>query len=543
MDLIPVRMLTQYTYCPRLGYMEWVQKEFEVSSDVAEGTYQHRNVDVVSGTKKMAEKDAETIHARSVYLSDENLGLIAKTDLIEIKGEKATPVEYKKGRVPDIPGGVYDSTLVQVCAQGLLLRAHGYESNGGVVYYVASKRRVHVPFDDVAIAKTLQHVHDMKEMIKNNAIPPPLVNSPKCPRCSLVGICMPDEVNILSKRIPADSVRRMYPIRVDTVPVYVQEQGAYVSQSGETLVVKTKNGAKRNIRLIDVSDVTLYGNIQITTQAVRTLCDRGIPVCYLSYGGRFIGITDGQYSKNVDLRIRQFRAYEDKAASLKIAKSVVRGKIKNSMVLLRRNHKSTPTVLGELATLADRCVNCRDYNVLLGIEGLAAKLYFSDFNGMLKKDTEFNFKNRNRRPPRDPINAMLSWLYMMLVRQMSISIRRVGLDLYLGYLHTPHHGRPALALDMMEEFRSIVCDSVCINMVNTEAIKESDFVTTPFGVNMTDGGRRRVIKSFESRMDATIRHPLLKYSVSYRRILEVQARLLARYLQGEIPEYIPFRTR
>lgn len=543
MDLIPVRMLTQYTYCPRLGYLEWVQQEFETSADVVEGTYQHRNVDVASGTKKMAEKDAETIHARSVYLSDVNLGLVAKTDLIEIEGGKATPVEYKKGRVPDIPGKVYDSTLVQVCAQGLLLRAHGYESNVGVVYYVASKRRVHVPFDDVAIAKTLQCVHDMKEMIKDNTIPPPLVNSPKCPRCSLVGICMPDEVNILSKRIPADSVRRMYPIRTDTIPVYVQEQGAYVSLTGEMLKVKTRNGEKRNIRLLDVSDVTLYGNIQITTQAVRTLCDRGIPVCYLSYGGRFIGITDGQHSKNVDLRIRQFAAYQDKAASLKIAKSIVRGKIRNSRVLLRRNHKLTPTVLDELATLADRCVTCKEYNVLLGIEGLAAKLYFSEFDAMLKRDTEFDFKNRNRRPPRDPINAMLSWLYMMLVRQMSIAIRRVGLDLYLGYLHTPHHGRPALALDMMEEFRSIVCDSVCINMVNTEAIKESDFITTPFGVNLTDNGRKRVIKSFESRMDDTIRHPVLKYSVSYRRILEIQVRLLARYLQNEIPEYIPFRTR
>lgn len=543
MDLIPVRMLTQYTYCPRLGYLEYVQQEFETSVDVEEGTYQHRRVDVQSGTKKMTEESTETIHARSVYLSDTNLGLVAKTDLIEINGKKATPVEYKKGRVPDIPGKVYDSTLVQICAQGLLLRAHGYESDAGVVYYVASKRRIQVPFDDIAIAKTLQHIHDMQEMIKDNKIPPPLVDSPKCPRCSLVGICMPDEINILSKRILPDSVRRMYPIRADTIPLYIQEQGAYVSLSGETLQVKTRNGAKHNIRLLDLSDVILRGNIQITTQAVRTLCDRGIPVCYLSYGDRFIGITDGQYSKNVDLRIRQFRAYQNKAASLKIAKSIVWGKIKNSMVLLRRNHKSTPVVLDELSTLAGRCVTCKKYSVLLGIEGLAAKLYFSEFQGMLQKDTAFDFKNRNRRPPRDPINAMLSFLYMMLVRQMSIVIRRVGLDLYLGYLHTPHHGRPALALDMMEEFRSIVCDSVCISMINTAAIKESDFITTPFGVNLTDNGRKRVIKSFETRMDSTIRHPVLKYSVSYRRILEVQVRLLARYLQDEIPEYIPFRTR
>ena len=544
--LIPVRMLTQFAYCNRLGYMEWVQGEFETSVDVEEGALQHRRVDEPSGQRKMKDGGDGPIHARSVMVSDDTLGLVAKADLLEMQGKTATPVEYKRGAVPDVPGGVRESTMIQVCAQGLLLRANGYECAEGVVYYAGSKRRVTVPLDDLAVAKTLQSIYDMKEMIKNNTIPPPLVDSPKCPRCSLVGICLPDETNALSDggEVGADSVRRMYPVRVDTVPVYVQNQGAYVSVTGELLRIKSPDGSIRKVRLMDVSDLTLYGNIQVTTQAVRKLCERGIPVCYLSYGGRFVGRTSGRTSRNVDLRIRQHQAYGSKTATMRIARAIVRGKIKNGVVMLRRNHASPPSpVLEEMDGLAEKCRTVRRYDALLGMEGLAARLYFSEFAGMLKGDERFDFRDRNRRPPKDPVNAILSFVYMMLSRQAEITVGTVGMDPYLGFLHTPHHGRPSLALDLMEEFRPIIGDSVCVSLVNNGMIRRSDFIRTPFGVAMTDGGRRRVIMAFESRMDETVRHRLLGYSASYRRILETQARLLARHLMGEIPEYPPFRVR
>ena len=536
MEQIPVRMLTQFVYCNRLGYLEWVQKEFESSADVAEGQLAHRNVD------KETVQDA--IHARSVMLSDDNLGLVAKIDLLEVDGGAATPIEYKKGQIPDVPGNVYESTAAQLCAQGLLLRANGYKCDAGVVYYVESKRRVTVRFGDILVAKTLQAMHDMRKMSQNNEMPPPLVDSPKCPRCSLVGICLPDETNALSGGVRADSVRRLYPMRRDSVPVYVQEQGAYVSVSGDTILVKSKSGQKQKIRIIDVSDLTLYGNVQITTQAVRRLCEEGIPVCYLSYGGRFVGMSNGRTSRNVDLRIRQYRTYEDKDATLAIARSMVYGKIRNSMAVLRRNHASPPqNTLAEMGRMAEGCRSIGEYDTLLGMEGIAAKLYFAEFSGMIKKETKFDFKRRNRRPPKDPVNAVLSFCYMMLVRQAEITVGVVGMDPYLGFLHTPHHGRPSLALDLIEEFRPIVADSVCLNLVNNGIIKRSDFVVNKFGVAMNDAGRRKVIKAFESRMDESIQHRLLGYAASYRRIMETQARLLARHIMGEIPEYPPFRVR
>ena len=367
------------------------------------------------------------------------------------------PVEYKKGTIPDVPGNIYDSTLMQVCAQGLLLRANGYRCTTGIVYYAASKRRVEVPLDDISVAKTLQAIYDMKAMVRDNIIPPPLSDGPKCPRCSLVGICLPDETNALrdadldkTGTVRTDAVRRLYPMKLDSKPVYVHEQGACVSISGNTLKVKSKDGQTQNIRLIDVSGLTIYGTIQVTTQAVRRLCEEAIPVSYLSYGGRFVGATSGHASRNIDLRIRQHRTCESRMALVRIARSMVRGKILNCIALLRRNHTSNPDkALAKMSDMAERCKTCRRYGTLLGIEGMVAKVYFGQFGGMLKRDAQFDFTKRNRRPPRDPVNTMLSYLYMLLSRQAQITVSMMGFDPYLGFLHTPHHGRPALALDIM----------------------------------------------------------------------------------------------
>ena len=174
-------MLVQFVYCNRLAYMEWVQGEFASNAYVADGRYQHRNVDKVAGRKKLQKDTEETIHASSVTLSDAGLGLIAKIDRMEKTGRVATPVEYKRGKTPNTSTKWYDSNMVQVCAQALLLRANGYECTKGILYYVASKERVEIAFTDEMIVMTLQAVSDMKGMAAGGTIPPPLVDSPKCP--------------------------------------------------------------------------------------------------------------------------------------------------------------------------------------------------------------------------------------------------------------------------------------------------------------------------------------------------------------------------
>ena len=553
-------MLNEYAYCPRLAYLEWVQGEFADSVDTIEGRFQHRRVDRPSGglPPRLANENAdpredddptaETSHARSVLVSDQTLGVIARIDLIEGQGNAVTPVDYKHGKAPDVPEGAWEPERVQVCIQGLLLRANGYTCTQGMLYFVESRQRVAVPLDDALISRTSELLSGIRDMAFSGRIPPPLADSPKCPRCSLVGICLPDEVNFLpadGRAITREDVRRMAPARDDAIPVYVQTQGAVVGKSGGQLEVKQKGQVLQKVRLMEISHLALFGNVQVTTQAVQELCDRGIPICYFTYGGWFRGITNGMGHKNVELRCRQFMGAMTPETTLPLSRQMVFGKIKNCRTMLRRNHQETPSAtLAELNRLADRARTAPSQSTLLGIEGAAARTYFSEFQGMIKVGSvDFDFRGRNRRPPRDPVNAVLSFLYAMLIKQAMITALTVGFDPYLGFYHQPKYGKPALALDLVEEFRPIIADSVCLSLINNEKLGTEHFTTRGDATALTSNGRRKVIAAYERRMDTLVTHPLFGYAVSYRRILEIQARLLSRHLLGELPAYPVFRTR
>jgi len=219
----------------------------------------------------------------------------------------------------------------------------------------------------------------------------------------------------------------------------------------------------------------------------------------------------------------------------------------NQRTLLRRNCDTGPDVkktldrLSELRDQADRAGSAAE---LLGLEGTAARLYFGAFPLMLKTDMgTLTLEGRNRRPPRDPLNALLSFVYSLLTKDWTIACGVAGLDPFLGFFHRPRFGRPSLALDLMEEFRPIVGDSVVLSLVNGGAVSPTDFVRRGLGVALTDAARRRVISAYERRMDELITHPTFGYRISYRRTFEVQARLLGRFVMGEIAEYPPFRPR
>jgi CRISPR-associated protein Cas1 len=231
-----------------------------------------------------------------------------------------------------------------------------------------------------------------------------------------------------------------------------------------------------------------------------------------------------------------------------MARGFVASKIRNSRTLLRRNHVTPPLlVLTELEHLARKAERADALDALLGLEGTAARSYFSAFTGMLKGDAamsgSFDLDGRNRRPPKDPINAMLSFVYSLLTKDLVLALSAVGLDPLLGFYHQPRFGRPALALDLMEEFRPLVADSVVIGALNGGMIGSDDFSSHLAGVAMKPAGRRRLLLAYERRMDQLITHPVFGYRISYRRVLEVQARLLARCLLGEIELYPAFRTR
>jgi CRISP-associated protein Cas1 len=602
-DLVPARMINETLYCERLLYLEWAQGEFTDNAFTVEGRAIHKRTDDARGDlpppvpAQPVEEDKVTVtelveerpyEARSLWLSSDRLGITAKIDVAEgDAGGTVTPIEYKRGCAPDLPDGAYLPERAQICAQALLLREHGYRCDEGAIYFAGSRRRVRIVIDEALVATTLAAVARAREITAEPEPPPPLEDSPKCWGCSLVGICLPDETNLLRRLQgleepepepepelepedptlsqlsgplepdpwdlagpqpdPPNVLRRLHPARDDKVPLYVQENGARIGMKGDRLVVHSRKGPDVEARLSNTSQVVVYGNAQLTTPALRALLERGIPVSFFSYGGWYFGRATGFDTKNVELRVAQHRAAQDGELCLRIAQRMVASKIRNCRTLLRRNHKAPdPVVLGELEQLAKKSERAEALESLLGLEGTAARYYFGAFTGMLKggaSDGPFDLEGRNRRPPRDPINALLSFTYALLTKEFAQTLAAVGLDPLLGFYHQPRFGRPALALDLMEEYRPLIADSVVIGALNNGVVTMDDFAVRASGVSLKPGARKRVILAYERRMDQLVTHPVFGYRISYRRVLEVQARLLGRLLLGEIHEYPAFRTR
>lgn len=548
---VPARMVNEFQYCPRLAYLEWVQGEWAPSADTVEGQGVHRRIDRGGGELPAAEAlgDDERIHVRSVTLSSDRLGLVARLDLIEVAEGAVVPVDYKRGRRPHIAAGAWDPERVQLCVQGMILEDNGYRCTEGVLYFRESRERVRVVFDPELRSQALGAVHGLRLVAAGGRVPPPLEDSPKCPRCSLVAICMPEEVNFLRRGSPPRPLAAGHDL---ALPVYVQSSPARVRKRGETLLIETpEGGAETSARLGDASQLVLVGAVEVTTPALHELMRREIPLSWYSASGWFLGHTIGTGHKNVELRTAQYRASFDDAFCLRLARGLVASKLRNCRTLLRRNTRAeTPseTALGGLRRAARAAGEARSLPELLGVEGNGGALYFGSFATMLDTGKEdealrFEFANRNRRPPTDPVNAMLSFAYAMLVRELTATLSAVGFDPYRGFYHQPRYGRPALALDMMEPFRPVLADSAVITAVNNGEAKPGDFVSAGRACALSPTGRKKMIAAFERRLASEITHPVFGYRVSWRRLLEVQARLLGRHLLGEIPELPPVEPR
>ena len=535
----------------------------------------------------------EVIHSRSVQMGSQRLGVTAKMDLVEVRGAgddlfntlEVCPVDYKAGapKAGEESNELWDADKMQLGLQALILRENGYACREGIIYYRATKQRVRLPITPELEAWIVEQVGAARRAAVGT-IPAPLCNSAKCPRCSLVTVCLPDETRMLAdlpvaadvsprdsthgeekptadSRPQLQSPRRLIAARDDTRALYLNKPGLRVGRKDELLQIKEERSVLDEVRLNDVSHVALFGNIQISTQAIQSLCEAEIPVSYFSMGGWFYGITRGHELKNVFLRIEQFRQARDPAVCLRLARQFVNGKIRNHRTMLMRNHlEAPPATLLKLKQMADAALRAEAMDQLLGIEGNGASAYFEQFSGMIKiaddlpGDMEpaaesaqrlfnFNFTHRNRRPPTDPVNAMLSLAYSLLAKDCVLALLAVGFDPYVGFYHQPRFGRPALALDLMEEFRALVGESTVLSCINNRAINENDFVRAGQAVNLTSAGRRRFFEMYELRMNSVLTHPVFDYKVSYRRALELQARMLAKVLTGEIPDYVPLTTR
>jgi len=542
-DLVPARILNDHVFCPRAAYIKWVEGQFDENEYTAEGSFVHRRVHQEGGSLPLPEElgDLDRGKARVATLSSDSLGIIAKVDLIEIAGKKVVPIEYKRGSPRDAADPVRENDKVQLCAQVLLLREAGYHVDHGEVYFAGSRTRHTVSITDDLIAATKRAVAEVRSNAARPTRPDPLVDSPKCKGCSLVGLCLPDETNLLSGRSD-ERPRRLVAADAAAQPLYASSQGSRLSKRGERVVLMEEGQEAASRRLLDVSHIALFGAVDASSALLRECLDRGIPVLWLTYGGWLKGFATGLPKKNIDLRIAQFRS--SPRLRLGVARRIVAGKIRNSRTLLRRNLSSpNPEALDRLAAYAARAERITNPRSLLGIEGTAAKLYFSEFPKLLRANLPFRFEERNRRPPRDEVNALLSFCYSLLVKDATAACIAVGLEPLLGLYHEPRFGKPALALDLAEEFRPLIADSVVIRAINTGVVTERSFEKTSAAVALRPEARRELIGVYEHRMRTELQHPVFGYKASYRRTLEIQARLLAAVLTGQVGEYTPVTTR
>ena len=547
--LIPASMINASRYCRRLAYLQFVHKEWKDTADTIKGQRVHKRVDKPNSFLPLPEdvKDKE-FQVRSVTLSSERLNIISKMDLLEEKDGYIIPVEYKKGSIPtNTNSEELQPETVQLLVQALILKDNGYSCKKGMLYYATSRTRVSIDFSQDLFQKTENIITQFKKDIVKSSAPKPLEDSSKCPRCSLVEICLPDEFHYLE----AKKTKPIRPISLkgeSKFPVYVQSYSGKVSKKGYRLEIKTDEKQIQSVPIMDISQLVLMGNISITTPCLHELMRKEIPVVWHSYSGWFLGLTQGIGHKNSALRSAQYKKSFDKNFCLEFSKKLVQAKIYNCRTLIRRNWRSgskPELLLRNLKRYGEKINNIKSFKELLGMEGLSSKDYFQSFNLMIKdkNNYSFYFSKRSRRPPEDPINLMLSFSYTLLTRLWTVTLSSTGFDSFKGFYHKSGYGRPALALDMMEPFRPLICDSSVLMAVNNREIQSKDFIYSGGKVGWTPSGKKKFIAVFERRLSQKITHPIFKYQISYRQLLEIQSRLLSRYLFDEIKEYPHLMTR
>lgn len=349
--------------------------------------------------------------------------------------------------------------------------------------------------------------------------------------------------------------------------LYLTRPGSTLSKDGEALKVyipaEGETPARKvTVPLHKVTQVVVLGNVTITTPVLWTLLERNVSVTYLTGTGRFMGQVGPALSRNGQLRLAQHLAHHDPVRRMEVAQACVVGKLHNMRVLLMRSGRKqdSPDIQEATAALGrarkDAAAVTPDgtlpadpehpqagstWGTLLGYEGSGSAAYFKVFGRLLREG--WTFTGRNRRPPTDPVNALLSFAYTLLHNQVLSAVQTVGLDPYVGFLHGSQYGKPALSLDLMEEMRPVLADSVVLTVINKQILKPDDFEEELGAYRLSDKGRRLFLEQWEARLETELQHPVFDYKATYRRALELQARLLGRWLLGEVPAYPPLLVR
>ena len=541
----PLRVISLHDlgYCHRLFYLTEVEGLQAPNAAIYAGRELHASLD--------ADEDGERTQ---LELADPGLGLVGKVDAIRRRDGALIPYEHKRGKArrDGKIAAAWPSDRLQVVAYAVLIEsATGQTIPEGRIRYHADNVAVRVPIDQAARDNLKNAVATARALRESTERPPVAENDRLCVRCSLAPVCLPEEVRVADD--PDRQPSRLFPPDRDGTNLHVLTPGARVGRSGETLSVTPPDGlppSKHPIRGVDA--LILHGQAQATTQALALCADREIPVHWVSTSGHHVAsltATAGQ----VQRRLRQYRALADEATCLRLAKALASAKVEGQHRYLLRASRGDEdlraamlphlvpirSALAEIPKAADR-------DSLRGFEGSAAVGYFRGL-GMLLAPTvpeELRYETRSRRPPLDRFNALLSFGYGLVHTAVMRAVLAAGLEPALGFFHTPRSAAYPLVLDLMELFRVPLWDMVLIGSLNRGQWQvEADFVATKAKVWLSDDGRRKAIGLFEARLDETWKHPVLNYSLSYARALELEARLLEKEWSGEPGLFARMRLR
>jgi CRISPR-associated protein Cas1 len=528
-ELVPISLVAHYVFCPRRAWLEAAGETSPDSWQMAVGETAHAGTD-----------DARTGRPgklRGVEVRSERLGLTGRCDTVEVdKDGRLTVVEYKATPVRRRPE-LTNPMRVQVILQAEALRDMGFDVVGQAVYFIGHKTRLPVPSGPTDIAAAIEAVEATKVTVDAPLAPQPLEDDPRCASCSHASVCMPDERHLTT------TGRRVVVVDPGTEVIHLTTPGARASTREGRLIVRHNGEQIASVPLERAQAVVVHGNVDLSSGLIRELLWRRLPVVWCSSSGKVVGWATSAHSPNGAARVAQH--VESAQGHLGLAREFVAAKITNQATLLRR--LGTPgETLTSMRALCARAAKASSLDTLLGLEGEAASEYFSAFNTMFKgpglvfRDV---FHSRTRRPALDPINACLNFAYALLLSDCLRAVIACGLDPHAGFLHSSSRNKPALALDLCEEFRAPVADSTVVGAINNGELKPGDFSNTLGSTQLRQAGRRTLIAAYERRVTTKFHHPTFGYEITWRRAMEVQARLVLGVLDGTQQRYLGVRTR
>jgi CRISP-associated protein Cas1 len=526
---LPISLVAHQVFCPRRAWLE-AAGETTDTQQVAVGVAAHVPTDDASSSR--------TRRLRGVEISSAEFGVVGRCDTVEVGEDGAlTVVEYKAAPLRR-RADVTDAMRVQLTLQVQALREMGFRVAEQAVYFTTSRERVSVELTNDDTVAAHKAVRETRATLASPEAPAPLEDDPRCSGCSHVGVCLPDERAL----VPVQ--RRIVVADPDTQVMHLSTPGSRASTRRGRIEVTKQGESLASVPLERVQALVVHGNVDVSGALIRELLWRQLTVVWCSSNGRIVGWAAAATGPNGAARPRQHLA--SAVGQLELVREFVRAKIANQATMLRR-HGDAPTAVTRLRTLQRGAGSAGSVAALFGIEGDAAAVYFRSFTTMFTPKVRdagaIGFTTRTRRPARDPVNAALNFCYGLLVGDVLRAVVACGLDPHAGFLHSSERNKPALVLDLCEEFRAPVADSVVVGTFNNGELKASSFSDVLGVVNLRETGRRALISAYERRVETTFRHPLFGYSLTWRRAMEVQARLVLGVIDGTQDNYVGIRIR